>query len=531
MKFNKNLVALSLAGLFTAGANASTLTAATPFTVPLENVLAANYTVDLDDLVNTPNGNALGQTILWEPSFGLNTGDVITFTFTNGLYMDGDVKLIAAEAVGSQPTVGAAIDVDNDGDTLDVVEVATNFGAVDTVNGVSFVSVRINNGLILPTGISLVLQSSADSTEQDDDGTIDDTSDDITLMIPMGTSAGNVTVASSGITSGNVNIPAAKAGPTTVLDVERQLTVAVATAATSTIEINATALSRTFFVDETAGGNVVTNAGDTDTTQSAASITYDNDGDSTVEDFFTTNATDSLTVTVTGTNLNNLDTTVGAQFVELAPAGNGTTDNTDFDLTIGASDLTVTIADLATNFPAVGNSSTDDLVLDVDGTVLSDRSFSTAFAVDYDNARVVALQDYAVSAATSHSWALSGGGAILHTPLASMNSNFNHRVTLTNRSSTDANYRVSAVGEDGCTVTLATGFTDGSAVLPGDASTSVFVKDIVTGVTCTTGNPNRVGLTFDIEASTQDIQGIIQLVDATAGDVVTSNYLVRNGTN
>lgn len=531
MKFNKNLVALSLAGLFTAGANASTLTAATPFTVPLENVLAANYTVDLDALVNTPNGNALGQTIYWEPSFGLNTGDVITFTFTNGLYMDGDVKLIGEEALAQQPTVNAAIDIDNDGDTDDVVEVATNFGAVDTVNGVSTVSVRINNGLILPTGIRLVIQASAGSAEQDDDGTIDDTQNDIRLRIPQGTAAGNVSIESSGITSGNVNIPAAKAGPVTVLDIERQINVSVDTAATSTIEINATAQSRTFFVDETGGGDVVTNAGDTDLSQSAALIEFDNDGDSSVEDFFTTNANDDMTVTVTGTNLNNLDTTAGAQFIELAPAGNGTANNTDFDLVIGTSDLTVTIPDLATNFPARGNTVTDDLVLDVDGTVLSDRSFSTAFSVDYDNARPEPLQDYSVSAANSHSWALSGGGAILHTPLASMNPNFNHRVTLTNRSLTDANYRVSAVGEDGCTVTLASGFTDGSAVLPGDASTSVMVSDIVTGVTCTTGNPNRVGLTFDIEASTQDIQGIIQLVNVAAGDVVTSNYLVRNGTN
>ena len=312
MKFNRNLVALSLATAFSAGVSASDIIVATPFTVPAENVDAASYTIDLDSAVNTPNGNALGTRISWDASFGLNTGDILTFTFSNSLFMDGDVVLIAEEAAGGQPNAGVT-DIDNDGDTNDVVEVAANFGSVDTTNGVTSVQVRINNGLILPTGIRLVLQSGPGSTEQDDNGLIDDETNNPMISIPMGAS-GNVSIASTGVTAGGTPIPAAIATAMTIVDIERQITGSISMPATSTIEISAASTSRTQFVEEGGAGDVLTTNNDTDLTQSSATYTFNNDADSSVEDFFVLNANDAMGVTLTGTNLGNLSTAVGAQF-------------------------------------------------------------------------------------------------------------------------------------------------------------------------------------------------------------------------
>jgi hypothetical protein len=218
MNFFKKLAAGLIAIATVGSATASTvgdgaLTAAEPadyaggYTIASE-ALVADYVLDIDSAAASPLGNAVGTNIRFVPSFGLNSGDIITLTFSGALYTGANVKLVAEEAATQQVTVGAAIDVNNDGDAIDVVEVASNFGTVDAVAGVSTVQMRINNGLILPTGIHLVLQVAGANAEDDDDGVLDDETDNATFLIPAGT-GGNICVTSSGVTSGAIAIPAA----------------------------------------------------------------------------------------------------------------------------------------------------------------------------------------------------------------------------------------------------------------------------------------------------------------------------------
>ncbi len=494
-------------------------------TIAAEAIAAGNYTLDLDGAAASPLGNAVGADIRFVPSFGLNTGDIITLTFTNALYMGADVKLVAEEAAAQQ-AVGAT-DVDNDGDTLDVVEVATNFGTLDAVNGVSSVQMRINNGLILPTGIELRLQVTGANLCQACAGTLANTTDNPTVLIPQG-STGSIRVASSGVTSGGVAIGAANNTNDGIFaDILTQFSL-TPTSATSVIDV-AAATPRTAFVDETAGGAVETNAGDTDLTGSAGTLAFANNNVATnaIEDFILLDAGDLFALTLTSsTNLDGVDTTTaGANFFSTDNNGAANATNTALALVTGSTTtLTGTVPGAgAGGLPASGATLTDDLVLTTDGTtVLLDRTFSASgtLTMDADVAQVAGAV-ISFTGGTTHTWTTNG--TVLEATYVNTNGSFNNRFMLSNSGGNDAPYTITCIVEAGNTCT-----PGASGVLPAGESVVINGADAVT--MGGTGNQNRATVIFTVDGPTTTIQGHTAIVKPGTG-IESSHPMIRPGTN
>lgn len=303
------LVALGFAGsawassvgrALPAAANTAIAAYAGEFTIARE-LLGGTYTVNLDAAVNTPNGRTNpGGTIRYVPTFGLNEGDIITFTLTNAKFMDASYFLLAEEAAAQQSYLGAAQDINEDADSLDVVEVASNFGTTDSTNGVSSIQVRINTGVRLPTGVVLTLVASNASAEANGDGVLNNTSDNATVRLDANLAAGSaVGLAAAAKNTLGLDIPAA-AATNSLIDVATQFGLAV-TGATSEINVESSP-SRSDFTEEGAANDVLTSANDTDLNASAALVTWTNAAGilgGAVEDYIVLGADDALTLTLT----------------------------------------------------------------------------------------------------------------------------------------------------------------------------------------------------------------------------------------
>lgn len=516
MKFQKSLLAFAVLGAMSSVASASTIGTTAPvlttgipayasgFTIASE-LLGANYDLDLG-AATTPAGTAMPavNTIRWVPTFGLNSGDVLTFTLSGGRYMGSDVKLCAGEAVGNQVVTGLATDINGDADTTDFVEVASNFGTVDATNGVTSVQVRINNALNLPTNIQLQLSDSACTALGG--------ATNPTIRIPTGTS-GNVTIASSATTSGGLTIPAAAASAT-LFDIEKQIAVSFA-GGTSVIDVAAVAGPRLNFVEEGAAGDILTTAVDTDLTQSAGALTINNDADSTVEDFHVLVAGDLFTATLSATSADGLSTAAGANFFEL---GTGTANDADQAFTLAGT--TLTSANIAgTSLPARGASVTDDVVLTVNGTTaLVDRTVTGSAALNFTAASRV---DQSYAAATTHTWTTNG--TVLHAPYVSFAPGFNNRFVLTNTSGTPAAYSVQVQTEAGATFTASAALT---GTIPANGNKSLLASDLG----AMSGTTTRAAFTFTVQAPTTAIQGQTLVIKPGVG-VETSTAMMRPGTN
>ncbi len=518
-------VSAALAATFGA-ANASTIGISAPaaaiaayasgYTIAAEST-AANYAVNLDATTApaTVNGNAPpAGTIRWVPTFGLNTGDVCTFTFTNARYMSADVKLLGEEAIAQQPNSGGAgIDINNDADIADVIEVASNFGTLDATNGVTSVQVRINNGLNLPTGINLVLAKSVGTNAA---GVLTDFTSNPLLRIPLGTGTGNVTIASACTTSGGLAIGAAAAS-NTIIDLETQIAMTL-TGATSVADVGSTPPPRTKFVEEGGAGDVLTSANDSDLTVSAALYTFNNDGDTTVEDFITLVAGDTLTFTLTSSgDLGALATGAGASFVEAAAAGSGTTDDANFAFTLVSPTLT-SAAIPGTSLPARGATMSDDIVITVDGTtVVANRTFTGSAALNFASGQYT---DATFNLGTTHTWTTNG--TILHSPWFSTAPGYISRFVLSNTGTTDAPYTTLCLAETGNTPTLGASAT---GTVPAGAQLVLTTTDV-----CTFSGNTRGAIEFTVNGPTTTIQGVYNIVNATTGSLSVSN-MMRPGTN
>lgn len=541
MNFQKKVIAAAIASAMVGSAVASTVGstgaagsgAVTAYagarTIAGEAVSVGNYTVNLDGAVATPLGNALAATtIRYVPSFGLISGDIITFTFTGARFMDGDVKLVGEEAAGQQ-AIGA-IDVDNDGDTLDVVEVASNFGTTDTTNGVTSVTLRVNNGLVLPTGIELVLQASGANLEANGDGVLNNTAENITVRIPQGTT-GNIAIASSATNAAAVNIPAAaNSNDGRIADIATQFTLTT-TAATSTIDVSAAAGPRKSFVEEGAAGDVLTSANDSDLQNSAGSYTFSNDATSVIEDFITLDAGDTVLVSlVSSTNVDGLVASPGvpAEIEAQTGVSTGTTDDTDVNLALVAGSTTTLTGTLVgtVNLPARGAAITDDVTVYTTGTtILVNRTFnlSGVLTMDADVAQISG-KSYSLTGGQSHDWTTNG--TILEATYVNTTSGFNNRYVLTNSGATNAPYSTQCLVEAGNTCTLGAGAT---GTLNAGQTLVLNGTDVVSGVTGT-GNLNRASVIFTIEAPSTTIQGVTQVVKPATG-IESSHPMVRPGTN
>lgn len=488
------------------------------YTIAAEST-ASNYAVNLNSAVATGNGVAAppSGTIRWVPTFGLNTGDVCTFTLTNARYMSADAKLLGEEAATQQPNTGA-ISINGDADTTDVVEVASNFGALDTVNGVTSVQVRINNGLNLPTGINLVLAATA-GVDAGADGVLDDESMNPVLRIPAGTGVGNVTVASACTTAGGLAIGAANAS-NTIIDLENQFAMTLLRGATSVTDVGA-AVPRTNFVEEGGAGDVLTSTNDTDLTVSAGTYTFNNDADTTVEDFITLAAADTLTFTLTSSSdLTAVSTTAGASFVEAAAAGSETTDDANFAFTLASPNMT-SAAIPGTSLPARGAAMSDDMVITVDGTtIIADRTFTGSALLNFTLGQ---YRDTTFSLGTTHTWTTNG--TVLQAPWFSTAPGYISRFILTNTGSTQAPFSVQIITETGNTCTAGSG--TGGGTIPANGQ---FVVDASSLCTAFSGF-NRATAIFTINAPKSNIHGVFNIVNPSTGSVSVETMVTNNGTN
>ncbi len=486
------------------------------YTIAAEST-ASNYAVDLNSASATGNGVAAppSGTIRWVPTFGLNTGDVCTFSFTNARYMSGDAKLLGEEAAAGQPTIGAT-SINGDADTTDVVEVASNFGALDTVNGVTSVQVRINNGLTLPTGVNLVLGATAGVNAA---GLLADETMNPTLRIPAGTGPGNVTISSACTTAGGLAIGAANAS-NTIIDLENQMAMTLLRGATSVTNVGAT-VPRTNFVEEGAAADVLTSANDTDLTVSAGSYTFDNDSDTTVEDFITLAAGDTLTFTLTSSSdLTAVSTTAGANFVEAAAAGSETTDDADFAFTLASPTMT-SAAIPGTSLPARGAAMSDDMVITVDGTtIIADRTFTGSALLNFTLGQ---YRDTTFSLGTTHTWTTNG--TVLQAPWFSTAPGYISRFILTNTGNTAAPFSVQILTETGNTCTAGSG--TGGGTIPANGQ---FVVDASSLCTAFSGF-NRATAIFTINAPKSNIHGVFNIVNPSSGSVSAETMVTNNGTN
>lgn len=485
--------------------------------------------LDIDSAAASPLGNAVGTNIRFVPSFGLNSGDIITLTFTGALYTGSNVKLVAEEAAARQVTVGAAIDVDADGFTNDVVEVASNFGTVDATNGVSSVQMRVNNGLILPTGIHLVLQVTGANTEDADNGALDDATDHPTFLIPAGT-GGNICVASSGVTSGAIAIPAAtNTNDGCFADIAAQFSM-TAVAATSTIDVGADPDPRQEFLAENASATLANVAGgDTNLVQSEAVYTFNNDAGSIIEDFILLDDGDIFTVNlISSTSLTGVNTTtVGANFIEADQTASGANvsnaNNADIDCTVVTGSTTTLACPLLgdTNMPDRGTFITDSAMLAITSTdIITDRSWTMGgnLVMDADVAQIAGTA-ITIPAVSSHVWTTNG--TVLESTYTNTNESFNNRFVLSNIGSTDAPYSVTCLVEDGNTCTPgADGTVPAGGVLVLNTTDVVSVSEGV----------NRATVVFTIEGPNTEIQGSTQTVKPGTG-IEASQNMVRPGTN
>lgn len=512
---------------------------ANDYTIAAEST-ARNYAVNLDSAVATVNEGALNDraisgTIRWVPTFGLNTGDVCTFTFVNARYMSADFKLLGEEHTTQQPNItsglaanlcGAGIDgLDINGDSVcSIAEVASNFGTLNPATGVASVQARINNGLALPTGINLVLAKNT-GVDAGLDGTLDDETMNVTMRIPAGTGAGNVRVSSACVTSGGVTIGAADASGT-IMDLESQFGMSV-TKATSTVDVGA-ATPRTMFLEEGAAADVISSTNDTDLTASAATYTFNNDSNSTVEDFITLVAGDTLALTLTSsTDLSALSTAGGASFVEDTGIGTdvaGTNNDTNYNFTLASPNMTsATIP--GDQLPLRGTAGSDDIVITVDGSsVITDRNFTGSAALAFAAPQYT---DASFSLGTTHEWTTNG--TILNIPFVTISSGYNGKVQIMNTGATAAPYSTVFYTEAGI---AATAGATATGTVPANGVVSIPVDSNFVTVAGTTpeGGQNRVAFEMTIAAPSTNIQAHYRVSNPVSG-IVTQQELHRKGTN
>lgn len=485
--------------------------------------LGAAYTVDTSAILFT-NG------IRWIPTFGLNSGDICTFAFSNALYKSADVKLMGAEAAAEQTNTGA-IDINQTGVTTDVVEVASNFGTLDATNGVASVQVRINNGLVLPTNIELTLAKDAAQAEAAGDGVpASATASNPTFIIPANTSAGTaVTVTTSCVTSGNTPIGAAAAS-NTIMDIANQFNVTLATAATSLVDVGA-AVPRTNFLEEGGVGDIETTTNDTDLTRSAAVITVDNDSAGAIEDFVANGELTNVVITLTPsviTGISSVGSFLDWEVAATAGTNDQANDGGDVPAVVGATELTYTIP--AAQIPWWGTSATDDLSVGIDGTTLIENRTITGSAVwDITGVGYTGI-DRSFSLGQTHAWTTNG--TVLLAPWSSGlddSAPYVSRFLISNTGATAAPYSVrlqNTVNSSGGAMGTPTAGALTSGSIPAGTTVEIRSNEIASFAPST---PKRATVEFTVNAPAANIKGTAQFINTTTGTTTDTTMINTNG--
>jgi len=515
----------------------------------------SNYDVTVDGSTATPNGNA-GSVLVaattnvligLQASWGLNTGDEITITFGNAKYLSADAKLVGCEHPTLSGTV-AALNIDGagdgsagNGDTGEVVEVASNFGSLDTTQGVSSITMRVNNGLTLDSNMFLYLVTALPTYTDNATTPTISTAKNPKLRIPSGTAADSkVTVSISAKSQGGSTIGAATCS-NNILETKAQFGFGVTTAASSVIDVEATVGSRKNFDWEAALG-----AGDTTLNQSNGKWYFDNDSTSVVEDFITLGGSDTLKVTLTSsTDFSQVDyssTGTANWGVFLDMGGAWTAAGTDVKGDTATKTSTAISFNLigTTNITAAapggmgashGNKKEDDCIISILGTdTVSTRTWSLGAELQFNASQDA---DTTYSAVTSHVWTLNGMQAKVPYMVLN-NSTYTNVFKITNDGENAATLDIDAiVWKLGTSDSAAATYSITSVkTIPAKSCTTVLETDITTALAAkgwTAGSDTwHIGMTLTLPAPQNTIHiGIFQK-DVVGRTIVPVLYNTNN---
>lgn len=498
------------------------------------------YRLELNGTVSE-SGNTFSRQLRYVPSYGPLTGDILTFTL-NGAKLDAsNIGLYAEEAAAGQGNIGA-FDVNNDGDTSDVVEVASLFASVDPVNGYDTFVLRFNNGLTLPSGIELILQVSAPVDTAPSDGEIDDrAANSPALLIDPDIQGAIVTLSVSATNLFGIEIPNADASGT-IIDLTPQFSFNVSTPGaivsnvntypgTSIIDVGADAGTEFAFLDENPDNDFNDTEvkqgdsnDDTDLLLSAGFLNFGNNVGGTIEDTITLTDRDELSILLTSTNgLGQLDLLSSeVQVGTLAVDDLGYT----FSTTEDDDNLIVSEGIPGDLLPTTGNEITDKLIIAISGDErVEERQWFASAMLDFTgvNQRFNTLS---FSPQLSHIW--ESNATTLETPYVNLNPSFNSRIIITNTSNRDVTYEVFAQAEADAVVTLNSEQQNGTIL----ANTNIvlFASDLIDSVDAEGPAGNRASISIVLAGPTDELQGIVQFIDPNLG-ILSQQNMLRPGTN
>jgi hypothetical protein len=320
-----------------------------PFTIATELApKLASTNLDLQAGDGNFESADLDSLVTYTPAITLNDGDKLTFELSNGLFMDGSYYLV---------------------DSTDVADPMTSVGSVisvlDAANGVSSITVRIENGGVA-SNTPLVLVNSLSSG---DAGAPVATVATDTIAIKAASELSNGAKIQLSVTGaedvGGTLLPGANVAATDVIELAWQFA-ATPAPITSTIDVN---LDRLQFV----GG----------TTDSTANVTIDNDSTSALDDYITVGAgLPDATLTVTGTNHTGIDfTDATTTFWDDSTTSNAVA------LVEAGDDFAATVDGTAAQIPGIGLTDVNIVEISVDGaTILSQRTFTGELVMDFGDA-------------------------------------------------------------------------------------------------------------------------------------------------
>ena len=375
--------------------------------------------------------------VFYMADLGLNTDWTARFTLSNATFTSATLALVADEASGS------CADLNSDLDSTDIVKVGQ---LISGGNGESTVTFIIT-GTDVPADCPLMI-SDSDAAQT-------------SFSLESTATSGTISLSCDEVKSdGGTNIDAAETTAATLITLEQQIAMTVSTAATSVIDVETDRLE---FVDETAGADDAEQtggAGDTDPGKSAATLTIDNDSDSTVDDAITLDVSDTVTVSLTpstdatgvdGAFYNSSDQ-VGATAAAMTATQELTGSPLSVTLTLNAGG-----ADDATNIACAQGAADDkQLVVFVDGTTTLDtRTFNTTASIDFSDEPGDATL---INDQLSHTWTMNGWQGTIPYLYAASDASEDTFFKIYNDNSVAADVTIDVTNDDG-TVTASVDLT------------------------------------------------------------------------
>ena len=441
---------------------------------------------DLDPAVASPLGNAIGRALAYNPSIALNDDDTFILNLSGATFTDTSIHLVVDEANAGGN--GVAIDVNADGDTTDVVEVAQEINR-DAATGNPMMRIVLADGLTADTQMMIVENTT------DVGATPMTETENPVITIDAGATAVTLAVTDAQTGSG-IPLSAANAAPAPLFAVRDQIAITFGQG-TSTIDVNN---ARTQFVEEGAANDIETTSNDTDLDQSASTITVANNippvGMPAIDDFIADAELNTLSLRLTDTAaFASVNVAGGAVNFDDNTAGwNATADGVDSVFTADGLDAVTVLA--AAAIPVQGTQATEDIIVDVDGTVLKTRTIGLSATLDFVTP---ALADVSAEEANFITWGINGYQATIQDIRKS--ATYNTGITLYNNHPTlTAQVQVTAVD-------LKTGLTLGTADLKDikpNTRQAIAASTIESKIPAAVGKAYRADLTTTIPTASGD---------------------------